>query len=113
MTDKDNVHRLHQALHNFERCRDTILKQLGPVREDLDRMIAAAGNIDDDGLSDTHEGKLSHMEKEKAGTIHGAKTTIRELLLILHQASFLMGDVRHQLGEEALESKLIECLSRD
>lgn len=114
MEDKVRDDRLIAAARSYERCRAEVEKQLPSIRQELHRLLNEAGRKEDDELESdsTPERKMSQQDKERYGNITSMRTAIRELLIILHQAWFLLGDVKHQEGNEEQESMLTLQLLR-
>lgn len=107
--------RLQAAARAYEQARELTILQLTPAREELKRLLAEAGKDGSDGgdevsdeLStperDRPQNQTQH-ERERRLVLAQARSAIRELLIVLHQGWFLLGDVRHQQGDVEAESE--------
>ncbi|WVQ97832.1 hypothetical protein IAU59_004947 [Kwoniella sp. CBS 9459] len=100
--DTDEVRYL-TALNLYEKVRATAIKQLGPVREHLKTLLDGRDDLIDIDRDSTPDRAQSQHEREKHNAISAARQTIREVSLILHQAWFFEGDIRHVQKQEAEE----------
>ena len=82
-------------------------KQLGPVREHLQKLLDERqdGDGDDDIVDGTPARNLSQHDRQKVLAIQMAQTSIREMLIIQHETWFFEGDVHHMLKQEDKEGE--------
>ncbi|WRT65006.1 uncharacterized protein IL334_001947 [Kwoniella shivajii] len=101
MNDADQIRYL-TALNLYEKVRTTVIKQLGPVREHLKNLLG--GREDTIDLErDTPDRHQTQQERERSQALTTARQAIREMSIVLHQAWFFEGDVRHIQKQEEEE----------
>nr|XP_019047438.1 E3 ubiquitin-protein ligase SHPRH [Kwoniella bestiolae CBS 10118]OCF26368.1 E3 ubiquitin-protein ligase SHPRH [Kwoniella bestiolae CBS 10118] len=108
LNENDDVRYL-TALNMYEKVRTTLNKHITPVREHLKGLLDGREDSAELDRGDTPERHQSQQEREKAQAIMTAKQTIREILIVLHQAWFFEGDVRHMLKQQDEE---INCYAQ-
>ncbi|WVF70051.1 hypothetical protein IAT40_004838 [Kwoniella sp. CBS 6097] len=102
LNEADGVRYL-TALNLYEKVRTTAIKQLGPVREHLKTLLDGREDVIELDRDDTPDRAQSQQEREKQLALQAARQTIREISIILHQAWFFEGDVRHIQKQQAEE----------
>ncbi|WVQ69001.1 uncharacterized protein L199_007213 [Kwoniella botswanensis] len=108
LDEKDEVRYL-TAINIYEKVRTILDKQLAPVREHLKELLGGREDTAELDRNNTPESHQTQQEKEKALAITTARQTIREILIVLHQAWFFEGDVRHMLKQQEEE---INCYAQ-
>lgn len=108
----EKVDILVQAQALYENARGTITQQIGPLQVELRRLIGSSGKdaeeIDDTSSSSdgaAAEKKYTQQERDRAAEIRNTRSTLRDLMILLHRSWFMMGDVYHQKGEEWKEQE--------
>ncbi|WWC59243.1 uncharacterized protein I303_101793 [Kwoniella dejecticola CBS 10117] len=100
LDEKDDLRYL-TALNLYEKVRTTLEKQLTSVKNHLKDLI---GDREDTiEIDSTPDRQQSQQERERVLAIQTTKSSIREILIILHQAWFYEGDVRHMRKEQEAE----------
>ncbi|WWC87137.1 uncharacterized protein L201_002023 [Kwoniella dendrophila CBS 6074] len=103
LNEADGVRHL-TALNLYEKVKTTLTKQLGSVREHLKQLLGGKDDITEFERDHTPDRQTTQQEKEKSTEISIVTHTIRDILIVLHQAWFFEGDVRHMLKEEEAET---------
>ncbi|WWC67711.1 uncharacterized protein I206_101623 [Kwoniella pini CBS 10737] len=89
------------ALNLYDKVKTTLSKQLTSVHEHLKNLLGdREDTVDIDGTPDRQQ---SQQERERILAIQATKASIRDISIVLHQAWFYEGDVRHMRKEQEAE----------
>ncbi|WVQ84030.1 hypothetical protein IAT38_006175 [Cryptococcus sp. DSM 104549] len=103
MLDDMNDLRYLEALRLYEKVRNLATKLLASSRQQLKTLLG--GREDTGDQDETPDRALSQQEKENTQAL----ITVRQSSIILHEAWFFEGDVRHVQKEEDLE---VDCYAQ-